>query len=147
MEPTNEPCAIAKVYGLKLCESYRRQYGFNPISYMLTNIDGCSDTFFLDTSHVLPAPIRKAHEAKLSGAKEMGVWRAGRSRCEFLHVDDLAYACLFAQNIMNNSTCLMPVLATTSPFANWSRWSAALSGLTENCCSIRVNQIARRANG
>ena len=95
LEPTNEPYAIAKIAGLKMCEAYRRQYGFNAISVMPTNIYGPGDNFDLETSHVLPALIRKAHEAKVSGAKEMGVWGTGNPRREFLHVDDLAEACLF----------------------------------------------------
>ena len=106
LEPTNEPYAIAKIAGLKMCESYRRQYGFNAISVMPTNIYGPGDNFDLETSHVLPALIRKAHEAKVSGAKEMGVWGTGNPRREFLHVDDLADACLFCMNHYKGSTAL-----------------------------------------
>ena len=106
LEPTNEPYAIAKIAGLKMCESYRRQYGFNAISVMPTNIYGPGDNFDLETSHVLPALIRKAHEAKVSGAKEMNVWGAGKPRREFLHVDDLADACLFCMAHYEGSTAL-----------------------------------------
>ena len=106
LEPTNEPYAIAKIAGLKMCESYRRQYGFNAISVMPTNIYGPGDNFDLETSHVLPALIRKAHEAKVSGAKEMNVWGTGKPRREFLHVDDLADACLFCMAHYEGSTAL-----------------------------------------
>ena len=106
LEPTNEPYAIAKIAGLKMCESYRRQYGFNAISVMPTNIYGPGDNFDLETSHVLPALIRKAHEAKVSGAKEMGVWGTGNPRREFLHVDDLADACLFCMQHYEDSLAL-----------------------------------------
>jgi GDP-L-fucose synthase len=95
LEPTNEAYAIAKIAGLKMCAAYRAQYGFNAIALMPTNIYGPGDNFDLETSHVLPALIRKAHEAKISGAASMPVWGTGRPRREFLHVDDLAEAALF----------------------------------------------------
>ena len=106
LEPTNESYAIAKIAGLKMCEAYRRQYGFNAISVMPTNIYGPGDNFDLETSHVLPALIRKAHEAKMSGATEMGVWGTGNPRREFLHVDDLAAACLFCMENYEDSVAL-----------------------------------------
>lgn len=95
LEPTNEWYAIAKIAGLKMCQAYRRQYGFNAISAMPTNLYGPGDNFDLKNSHVLPALIRKFHEARLSGAKEVEVWGTGTPRREFLHVDDLAAACVF----------------------------------------------------
>ncbi|HXF08541.1 MAG TPA: GDP-L-fucose synthase [Candidatus Acidoferrales bacterium] len=95
LEPTNEWYAIAKIAGIKLCQAYRRQYGFNAISLMPTNLYGPGDNFHLANSHVLPALIRKFHEAKASGASEVVVWGSGTPRREFLHVDDLADACLF----------------------------------------------------
>jgi GDP-L-fucose synthase len=95
LEPTNEWYAIAKIAGLKLCQAYRRQYGFDAISAMPTNIYGPGDNFDLRSSHVLPALIRKFHEAKLNGSAEVEVWGTGKPRREFLHVDDLADACLF----------------------------------------------------
>ena len=98
LEPTNECYAIAKIAGLKMCAAYRKQYGFNAISLMPTNIYGPYDNFDLETSHVIPALIRKAHEAKISGAEAMGVWGTGSPRREFLHVDDLAAACLFSMH-------------------------------------------------
>jgi GDP-L-fucose synthase len=95
LEPTNEWYAIAKIAGVKMCEAYRRQYGFNAISAMPTNLYGPGDNFDLQKSHVLPALIRKFHEAKLRGDAEVVVWGTGTPRREFLHVDDLARACLF----------------------------------------------------
>src|SRR5256885_6670953 len=95
LEPTNEAYAIAKIAGIKLCHAYAREYGANFISAMPTNLFGPNDNFDLDTSHALPALLRKAHEAKTSGARELVVWGSGRPRREFLHVDDLASACLF----------------------------------------------------
>ncbi len=95
LEPTNEAYAIAKIAGVKLCQAYAREYGSNFISAMPTNLYGPNDNFDLDTSHVLAALLRKAHEAKTSGARELVVWGTGRPRREFLHVDDLASACLF----------------------------------------------------
>jgi len=95
LEPTNEAYAIAKIAGIRLCESYRQQYGCNFISAMPTNLYGPSDNFDLSSSHVLPAMIRKFHDAKVEGADEVVIWGTGTPRREFLHVDDLADACLF----------------------------------------------------
>ena len=95
LEPTNEWYAIAKIAGLKMCQAYRRQYGFNAISAMPTNLYGPGDNFSLKSSHVLPALLRKIHEARKAGAAEVEVWGTGKPRREFLHVDDLADACLF----------------------------------------------------
>ncbi|MBA3652189.1 MAG: NAD-dependent epimerase/dehydratase family protein, partial [Chthoniobacterales bacterium] len=87
--------AIAKIAGIKLCQAYAREYGANFISGMPTNLYGPNDNFDLESSHVLPALMRKAHEAKKSGAPELVVWGSGKPRREFLHVDDLAAACFF----------------------------------------------------
>lgn len=95
LEPTNDAYAIAKIAGIKLCQAYAREYGKNFISGMPTNLYGPNDNFDLHTSHVLPALIRKVHEAKQGGAKEVSVWGSGTPRREFLHVDDLADACFF----------------------------------------------------
>ena len=103
LEPTNEPYAIAKITGIKLCQSYRRQYGDNFISVMPTNLYGVNDNFNLDTSHVLPALMRKFHEAKLLGAPSVSVWGSGKPRREFLLVDDLADACCFLMQHYNDS--------------------------------------------
>ncbi len=93
LEPTNEWYAIAKIAGIKLCQAYRKEYGLDYISAMPTNLYGPGDNFDLNTSHVLPALIRKAHEAKAMGARKIEIWGTGSPRREFLHVDDLADAC------------------------------------------------------
>jgi GDP-L-fucose synthase len=92
LEPTNEWYAIAKIAGIKMCQAYRRQYGFNAISLMPTNLYGPGDNFDLQNSHVLPALIRRFHEAKIRGDGEVVIWGTGTPRREFLHVDDLASA-------------------------------------------------------
>ena len=98
LEPTNEPYAIAKITGIKMCQAYNRQYGTNYISVMPTNLYGPNDNFDLETSHVLPAMIRKFHEAKVNNSPEVVLWGTGSPKREFLHVDDLADACLFLMN-------------------------------------------------
>ncbi|RYU60480.1 GDP-L-fucose synthase [Methylolobus aquaticus] len=95
LEATNEPYAIAKIAGIKLCESYQRQYGRQYVSVMPTNLYGPNDNYDLNNSHVLPALIRKAHEAKQRGDRELTVWGSGTPRREFLYVDDLADACVY----------------------------------------------------
>ena len=95
LEPTNKPYAIAKIAGITLCQSYRKEFGDSFISVMPTNLYGPNDNFDLKTSHVLPALIRKIHDAKKTGAPSVLLWGTGRPRREFLHVDDLADACLF----------------------------------------------------
>src|SRR5207248_209258 len=94
LEPTNEAYAIAKIAGIKLCQAYTREYGATFISVMSTNLYGPNDSFDLETSHVLPALLRKAHDAKTRNQNERIVWGTGKPRREFLHVDDLASACL-----------------------------------------------------
>ena len=94
LEPTNEAYAIAKIAGIKLCQAYSREYGANFISAMPTNLYGPNDNFDLETSHVLPALMRKAHEAKVRKDQKLIVWGTGKPRREFLHVDDLASACV-----------------------------------------------------
>jgi GDP-L-fucose synthase len=95
LEPTNEWYAIAKIAGIKMCQAYHKQYGFNAISLMPTNLYGPGDNFDLQNSHVLPALIRKFHEAKASGEHEVVIWGTGSPRREFLHVDDLASAAVY----------------------------------------------------
>jgi GDP-L-fucose synthase len=95
LEPTNEPYAIAKIAGIKLCEAYRDQYGCNFISAMPTNLYGPNDNYDLKNSHVLPALMRKFHEAQESGSSEVEIWGSGTPKREFLHVDDMAEACVF----------------------------------------------------
>jgi len=95
LEYTNEPYAIAKIAGIKMCESYNLQYGTNFISVMPTNLYGPNDNFDLKTSHVLPALIRKIHEAKINGDKEVEIWGSGKPRREFLYSEDMADACVY----------------------------------------------------
>jgi GDP-L-fucose synthase len=95
LEPTNEYYAIAKIAGIKLCQSYRAQHGCNFISAMPTNLYGPNDNFDLTSSHVLPALMRKFHDAKMNGVQQVEIWGSGTPMREFLHVDDLADACLF----------------------------------------------------
>jgi GDP-L-fucose synthase len=101
LEPTNEPYAIAKIAGIKLCEAYNREYGTNFLSAMPTNLYGIGDNFDLETSHVLPALLRKCHEAHERGDQSFVVWGSGTPRREFLYADDLADACVF---LMENCT-------------------------------------------
>jgi GDP-L-fucose synthase len=103
LEYTNEPYAIAKIAGIKMCESYNLQYGTNFISVMPTNLYGPNDNFDLETSHVLPALIRKIHEAKINGDKEVEIWGSGKPRREFLYSEDMADACVFIMESRNFS--------------------------------------------
>lgn len=98
LEPTNEPYAIAKIAGIKLCESYNRQYGVDYRSVMPTNLYGENDNFHPENSHVIPALMRRFHEAKLASSKEVVVWGSGKPMREFLHVDDMAAASIFVMN-------------------------------------------------
>jgi GDP-L-fucose synthase len=101
LEPTNEPYAIAKIAGIKMCDAYRSQYGCNYISVMPTNLYGPNDNYDLKNSHVLPALIRKFHEAKKNGEASVTLWGTGKPRREFLHADDLAAACFFLMQNYN----------------------------------------------
>ena len=103
LEPTNEPYAIAKIAGIKMCQSYNRQYGTNFISVMPTNLYGPNDNFDLTTSHVLPALIRKVHEAKSNNKPYVEVWGTGNPKREFLYVNDLADACMFLMKNYNEN--------------------------------------------
>ena len=102
LEQTNEPYAIAKIAGIKLCENYRRQYGCNFISAMPTNLYGYGDNYHLQNSHVLPALVRKFHEAKTNGQSEVTIWGSGTPLREFMFADDVADACLFLMNNYND---------------------------------------------
>jgi GDP-L-fucose synthase len=110
LEPTNEPYAIAKIAGIKMCESYNRQYGRDYRSVMPTNLYGPGDNYHPDNSHVIPALIRRFHEAKISGAPEVAIWGSGTPRREFLYVDDMAAASVFVMNLK-----LQAYQAQTSP--------------------------------
>ena len=101
LEPTNEPYAIAKIAGIKMCDAYRAQYGCNFISVMPTNLYGQNDNYDLNNSHVLPALIRKFHEAKINNAASVLMWGTGEPKREFLHADDLADACYFLMQTYN----------------------------------------------
>jgi GDP-L-fucose synthase len=103
LEETNEWYAIAKIAGIKMCQAYRKQYGFDAISIMPTNLYGPGDNFDLKNSHVLPALMRKFHEAKESGAESVQVWGSGNPKREFLHVDDLADACVYLMQNYNEA--------------------------------------------
>lgn len=106
LEPTNEPYAIAKIAGIKLCEYYREQFGCNFISAMPTNLYGPNDNYDLQNSHVLPALIRKFHEAKVNDAESVTLWGSGSPKREFLHVDDLANACFHLMQTYNEKQFL-----------------------------------------
>jgi len=101
LEPTNEPYAIAKIAGIKMCQSYNRQYGTNFIAVMPTNLYGPHDNFDLQNSHVLPALIKKFHDAKVNNKSEVTIWGTGSSKREFLYVDDMADGCLFLMSNFN----------------------------------------------
>ncbi|WP_370293284.1 GDP-L-fucose synthase family protein [Thalassolituus sp.] len=113
LEPTNEPYAIAKIAGIKLCESYNRQYGRNYRSVMPTNLYGENDNFHPDNSHVIPALMRRFHEAKLDDVPEVMVWGTGKPMREFLHVDDMAAASIFVANVSDDiyKSCTEPMLS------------------------------------
>lgn len=95
LEPTNDAYALAKIAGIKMCQAYRKQYGFDAISAMPTNLYGPGDNYHPENSHVIPALIRRFHEAKVAGAEKVTIWGTGNARREFLYVDDMAEACVF----------------------------------------------------
>ena len=103
LEPTNEPYAIAKIAGIKMCEAYNRQYGTKFMAVMPTNLYGPNDNFDLENAHVLPALMRKFHEAKMAGKEEVVIWGTGTPKREFLHVDDMADACVFVMNLQEET--------------------------------------------
>lgn len=120
LEPTNESYAIAKIAGIKLCQAARKQHGFDAISVMPTNLYGPNDNFNLQTSHVLPALIVKAHQAKMNGETTLAIWGSGQPRREFMHADDLADACIFLMkhysdgaiiNVGSGEECTIAALA------------------------------------
>ncbi|PKN64842.1 MAG: GDP-fucose synthetase [Deltaproteobacteria bacterium HGW-Deltaproteobacteria-15] len=124
LESTNEPYAVAKIAGIKTCQAFNRQYGTKFYSVMPTNLYGPNDNFDLETSHVLPALIRKFHEAKVSRSESVEVWGSGNPRREFLHVDDLADACLFIMSLEDSS--FSSLLADPFPLVNVG-WGEDLS--------------------
>ncbi|WDP90550.1 MAG: GDP-L-fucose synthase [Desulfobacter sp.] len=118
LEPTNEPYAIAKIAGIKMCEAYNRQYGTRFMAIMPTNLYGPNDNFDLETSHVLPALIRKFHEAKMAGAPEVVVWGTGNPRREFLHVDDMADASTYIISMTEDDWGMALIVNQTLCFFN-----------------------------
>ena len=146
LEPTNEFYAVAKIAGIKLCQSYRRQYGCDFISAMPTNLYGPNDNFDLTSSHVLPALIRKFHDAKLSGAGEVSVWGSGRPRREFLHVDDLASACVFLMQHYDGERTSTSGPVKISAFASWLKWSETSSIRRPRSCSTSPSRMGHPAN-
>lgn len=130
LEPTNEPYAIAKIAGIKLCQAYRRQYGDNFIAVMPTNLYGINDKFNLNNSHVLPALMRKFHEAKLSGSPSVPVWGSGMPRREFLYVEDLADACCFLMQHYNDSEIINIGTGSDITIAELAAMLADITGFT-----------------
>ena len=128
LEPTNEPYAIAKIAGIKLCEAYRDQYDANFISAMPTNLYGPNDNYDLKNSHVLPALLRKFHEAKEAGKKIVEVWGTGTPKREFLHVDDLADACLFLMKNYNGRSFVNIGIGTDISIADLAKLIAEIVG-------------------
>lgn len=139
LEPTNEPYAIAKIAGIKMCESYNRQYGTKYVAVMPTNLYGTHDNFDLETSHVLPALIRKFHEARISDADQVVIWGTGRPKREFLHVDDMANACVFIME-MDDKVLKDHFLSYPAPcFAN--------VGTGVDCTISELTQIIKEITG
>ena len=128
LEPTNEPYAIAKIAGIKMVEAYRSQYGADFINVMPTNLYGRGDNYHLEYSHVVAALIRRFHEAKMSGAKEVVVWGTGTPRREFLYVDDLADACIHLMKIYSSSELVNIGTGEDITIADFARVVAAAVG-------------------
>ena len=128
LEPTNEAYAIAKIAGLKMCQAYRRQYGFNAITVMPTNLYGPGDNFNLETSHVLAALLRKTHEAKVNGRPTVQVWGTGTPRREFLHVDDLADAAVYLMQAYNGEEPINIGVGEDISIAELARLIADITG-------------------
>jgi GDP-L-fucose synthase len=128
LEPTNEWYAVAKIAGIKLCQAYRLQHGFNAISLMPTNLYGPGDNFDLQNSHVLPAMIRRFHEAKLEGKPEVTLWGTGKPRREFMHVDDLAEAAIFLMQNYNEAEIVNVGVGDDVTIADLAKTVAAVVG-------------------
>ncbi|HXM94759.1 MAG TPA: GDP-L-fucose synthase [Candidatus Dormibacteraeota bacterium] len=118
LEPTNRPYAVAKIAGIEMCWAYNRQYGTRYLAAMPTNLYGPGDNYDLETSHVIPALIRKMHEAKMSAKREVALWGTGTPRREFLYSEDLADACLFLMNLNNQEFDLLASSETDAPLIN-----------------------------
>ncbi|WP_020210044.1 GDP-L-fucose synthase [Gilvimarinus chinensis] len=135
LEPTNEPYAIAKIAGIKLCESYNRQYGRDYRSVMPTNLYGPNDNFHPENSHVIPALIRRFHEAKERGDSSVTAWGSGSPMREFLHVDDMAAACVFVMNL-NNATYQEHTQPMLSHINVGTGVDCTIKGLTETVAKV-----------
>ncbi|MCD9023679.1 GDP-L-fucose synthase family protein [Cohnella silvisoli] len=128
LEPTNEPYAVAKIAGITMCQAYNRQYGTNFISVMPTNLYGPYDNFDTHTSHVLPALLRKMHDAKMDGQPVVEIWGTGKPYREFLHVDDLADACLFLMNHYNDQEIINVGVGDDISIAELAHLVSAVTG-------------------
>ena len=146
LEPTNEWYAIAKIAGIKLAQAYRAQYGLNAISLMPTNLYGPGDNFDLQSSHVLPALIRKTHEALRAGAPEIVVWGSGTPRREFLHVDDLADAAVFLMLEYDSGEIINVGTGIDVTIRELAEMIAAPPATREEWHSMRRSRTARRAS-
>ena len=145
LEPTNEAYAIAKIAGIKLCQAYRKQYGCDFISAMPTNLYGPNDNFDLTSSHVLPAMIRKFHDAREEGRTEVTIWGTGTPRREFLHVDDLADACVFLMKTLQRRDAHQRRHRRGSvDRASWRKWSGASSTQPRRSSTTARSRTARR---
>ena len=145
LEPTNEWYALAKIAGIKLCQAYRRQYGDDFISAMPTNLYGPNDNFDLSSSHVLPALIRKFHDAKVSGATVVEIWGTGSPMREFLHVDDLADAVCSSWSTTARMSTSTSAPGSTSASASWPSAFETSCTPTPNCASTRRSRMERHA--
>jgi GDP-L-fucose synthase len=143
LEATNEWYAISKIAGIKLCQAYRKQYGSDFISAMPTNLYGPRDNFDLASSHVLPAMIRKFHDAKAEGRREVAIWGTGTPRREFLHVDDLADACVFLMRRYDEASHVNIGTARTSPSAPWPRRCGRSSIRRRRSSTTPASRMAR----
>jgi GDP-L-fucose synthase len=139
LEPTNEPYAVAKISGIKTCEAYNRQYGTQFISVMPTNLYGPNDNFDLEGGHVLPAFIRRFHEAKLAGQQEVTIWGTGKPMREFLHVDDMADACVFVMNL--------PDRVVSEYFTNYPAPSFVNVGAGKDITIAELAELTRKVTG
>ena len=147
LEPTNEWYAIAKIAGIKLCQAYRRQYGCDFISAMPTNLYGPGDNYDLETSHVIPALMRKAHEAKLRGAPSFIIWGTGTPRREFLHVDDCADALVHLMKVYSEARAHQRRLGRGPDDSRiWRASSPRSSASRARSCTTRASPTARRAS-
>ncbi len=145
LEPTNQPYAIAKIAGLEMCRSYRRQYGMKSVCLMPTNLYGPNDNFDLTTSHVLPAMMRKFHEAKATGGPVV-LWGTGSPKREFLHSDDLADAAVFLMNTLEDAELVnvgvgedVSIRELAELIAGWSVMTARLSGTRRSRTGLRAS--------